>query len=59
MPNLRTSVLEFENAFVIFEISALGSFLFQSLKKKVFKFGIKKVLFGYFWTGISKQYCHI
>ena len=36
MPNLRTSVLEFENAFVIFEISALGSFLFQSLKKKSF-----------------------
>ena len=36
MPNLRTSVLEFENAFVTFEISALGSFLFQSLKKKSF-----------------------
>ena len=49
MPNLRTSVLEFENAFVIFEISALGSFLFQSLKKKKFlNLGSKKSYLGIF-----------
>ena len=31
MPNLRTFVLEFKIAFVIFEISALEFVLFQSL----------------------------
>ena len=31
MPNLRIFVLEFENAFVIFETSALEFVLFQSL----------------------------
>ena len=30
-----------------------------SLKIKNFKFGTRPVLFGYFWTGIWKQYCHI
>ena len=34
MPNLRIFVLEFENAFVIFEISALEFVLFQSLVLK-------------------------
>ena len=31
MPNLYTFLLEFENAFVIFEISTLEFVLFQSL----------------------------
>ena len=31
MPSLRTFVLEFKNAFVLFEISTLEFVLFQSL----------------------------
>ena len=34
MPNLRTFVLEFENAFVIFGVSALEFVLFRSLVEK-------------------------
>ena len=28
-------------------------------KKKILKFGTKNALFGYFWAGIWKYYCHV
>ena len=50
MPNLRIFVLEFENAFVIFEISALEFVLFQSLvfKKEILNLGSKMPYLGIF-----------
>ena len=61
MPNLRTFVLEIENAFAIFETSALEFVSFQSLNWliKIFKFRTKNALFRYFWNSIWKQHCHI
>ena len=34
-------------------------YLKSALSTKVPRSGTKKALFGYFWTGIWKQYCHI
>ena len=59
-PGFRVLGLEIENIIVIFEISVLEFVLLQSLvQMKIFKFGTKNALFGYFWAGIWKWYCHI
>ena len=34
-------------------------YLKSALSTKMLRFGTKKALFGYFWAGIWKQYCHI
>ena len=34
-------------------------YLKSALSNKVLRSGTKKALFGYFWTGIWKQYCHM
>ena len=60
-------MLEFENAFVIFEISVhLSHSPHWNLpsckiceKMKMPKFGTQNALFGYFWARISKSYFYI
>ena len=51
MTYLSTFGPEFENNILIVEIG--------KTQKKPLKFGIKNVLFGYFWARISKNFCHI
>ena len=60
MPDLGIFGLEFENIFVLFEISILEFVFLQSLMQiKILKFGAKNAWSGYFWAGIWKKYCHI
>ena len=55
MPYLGIFWLEFENNIVIFEISTLdlGKLWIFEKKTKMFEFGTKNALFGYFWARIS------
>ena len=52
---------KFRKPIVILEISILNFVYFQILRKKskMPKLGTKNAWFGYFWTGIWKQYCRI
>ena len=54
MSDLGIFELEFGNNIVIFEIIAK----FRKIIK-IPKLGTKNALFGYFWAGILKNYCHI
>ena len=53
--------LKFGKAIFKFEISTLELIKIQKFvqNKKKHKSGIKNALFGYFWTVILKNYCHI
>ena len=57
MPDLGIFGLEFENNFVIFEISAF-EFVYLQNFVKMSKFATKNTLWV-FCTGILKDYCHI
>ena len=52
---------KFENAVIVIEPSALEFAYLQNFvqEHKMPKFGTKNTLFGYFWAGNFKKYCHI
>ena len=61
MPCLGIFGLELWKTIVIFEIRILKFVYFQNFpqKTKMPGFRTKNALFGYFWAGILKNYCHI
>ena len=61
MPDFGIFGREFENNFLICEISTLKFVSLQNFvkKRKCLNLGQKNALFGYFWARIFKNYCHI
>ena len=59
MSYLGISKLEFEKTIVIFKIKMSQNAKLPAKQKKIFKFGTKHALCGYFWDTILQSYCHI